>query len=163
MHTNFGPRLQQLLGEMARARELTEQEHYEDARQTYLKLRAECARAGIRSAHVAWGLAVACDGLKDFEAAMTHIREALELDPLAMPYQRSFTVIIERVRKELGDPARDPADPTTPRLYHLLVQAGEGDVGSHLAMARHLSHTGDHVGAMKILDAVTALAPASRA
>jgi tetratricopeptide (TPR) repeat protein len=147
---------------MTRARELTELQHYEDARQAYLKLRGECVRVGIRSAHVAWGLAVVFDGLGDFESAMTSIREALEIDPLAIPYQRSFTVIVDRIRRELGDEARDPGDPTTPRLYELLVQAGEGDVGSHLAMARYLHHTKDDAGALKILDALTTLAPSCR-
>jgi tetratricopeptide (TPR) repeat protein len=162
MNATLGPRLQQLIGEMTRARELTEAEHYEDARQAYLKLRGECVRAGIRSAHVAWGLAVVFDGLGDFEAAMTSIREALEIDPLAIPYQRSFQIIVERIRKSLGDDGRDPVDPSTPRLYELLVQAGEGDVGSHLAMARYLHHTKDESGAMKILEALTTLAPSCR-
>lgn len=33
---------------------------------------------------------------------------------------------------------------------------------SHLAMARHLAHTGKAVDAMRILDAVTLLAPVSK-
>lgn len=158
-----GTKLDQLLGDMLRARDLTEQERYEDARQMYQQLRAECQRAGIHSAHVAWGLAVVCDGLGDFDAAMKYIREALDLDPLAIPYRRSFAVIVERVREVLGSELRDPADPETPRLYELLVQVGEGDVRSHLGMARYLHHAGENTRAMKILDAVTTLAPASRA
>jgi len=163
MRTNLDPRLQQLLGDMTRARELTEAEHFEDARQAYLKLRGDCARAGIRSAHVAWGLAVVCDGLGEFESAMAHIKEALEIDPLAIPYQRSFATIVDRIRRVLGEESRDPEDPTTPRLYQLLVESGEGDVGSHLAMARYLRHTKNDAGAMRILDALTTLAPSCRA
>jgi tetratricopeptide (TPR) repeat protein len=151
MRTNLDPKLQQL-----------EMELFDEARAAYLKLRGDCARAGIKSAHVAWGLAVTCDGLGEFETAMGHIREALEIDPLAIPYQRSFDVIVERLRKTLGDDTRDPGDPSTPRLYQMLVQAGEGDVNSHLAMARYHHHTGDNRAALKLLDAVTTLAPACR-
>jgi len=96
---------------------------------------------------VAWGLAVVCDGLGEFESAMAHIKEALEIDPLAIPYQRSFATIVDRIRRVLGEESRDPEDPTTPRLYQLLVESGEGDVGSHLAMARYLRHTKNDAGA----------------
>ena len=41
--------------------------------------------------------------------------------------------------------------------------SGEGDVGSHLAMARYLRHTKNDAGAMRILDALTTLAPSCRA
>jgi tetratricopeptide (TPR) repeat protein len=162
MRTNLDPKMKHLLEEMTRVRELTEMQHYEEARAACLKLRADCARHGIRSAHLAWGLAVVCDGLGEFEAAVTYIKEALEIDPLAIPYQRSFDVIIDRIRRTLGDANRDPADSSTPRLYEILTRAGEGDANSHLAMARFYHHTGDHKSAMKILDAVTTLAPASR-
>src|SRR4051812_114361 len=101
MRTNASPRLQQLIGEMVRARELTEHEQYEEARTAFLKLRNDCARAGIRSAHLAWGLAVVCDSLGEFDAAVAHINEALEIDPLAIPYQRSFSVIMDRIRAAL--------------------------------------------------------------
>jgi tetratricopeptide (TPR) repeat protein len=162
MRANIDPRLQQLLGEMVRARELTEQEQYEEARQMLLRLRTECVRAGIRSAHLCWGLAIVSDGLGELETAVTYIREALELDPLAIPYQRSFNVIVDRIRRSLGDELRMPDDPAIPRLYELLIQLGEGDVSSHLAMSRYLHHTGDHAGAMRLLEALTTLAPSSR-
>lgn len=147
---------------MARGRELVERHEFEEARQVYQKLRASCARQGTKSAHLAWGLAVACDGVGDYEAAMEYVREAIELDPLAIPYQRSYEVIVDRIRKALADESLAAGDPVVPRLYQLLMRAGEGDVASHLAMARHHMHTGDHAAAMKLLDALTTLAPASQ-
>lgn len=162
MRTNQDTRIQKMLGDMARARELTEEQDFESARQAYLRLRAEAARAGIRSAHVAWGLAIACDGLGEYEAALSYVKEALELDPLAIPYRRSYDLILDNVRKTLADDSRDAADPSTPRLYELLVCTGEGDVGSHLAMVRYLIATGQNVDASRLLDAVTVLAPHNR-
>jgi tetratricopeptide (TPR) repeat protein len=162
MRATLDVRLSALLTDMARARELTEHAEYDEARQTYLKLRTQCAKAGIRSAHVAWGLAVACDGLNDFEHAVTYIREAIELDPLAIPYQRSFDVIVERMRKVLGDEARAVDDPTTPVIYELLLRAGEGDAKSHLAMVRWHQHRGEFAPAMTILNALTTLSPSCR-
>lgn len=162
IRTARDPKWKGLLGDMVRARDAVDREDYEDANAALLKLRGELARQGLRSAHVAWSLAVACDGQGDFEQALEYIREALELDPLALPYQRSYDVIIERIRKLLGDEARSPADPTTPRIYELLMRAGEGDAACHLAMARWHFHAGDHAAAMKLLEALTTLNPASR-
>jgi hypothetical protein len=62
----------------------------------------------------------------------------------------------------LADPERDAADESTPRLYELLLGAGEADVPSHLAMARWLIAAGRRDEARRILEAVTLLAPASR-
>lgn len=157
------PKWRGLLGDMVRARDAVEREDFDDATTALLRLRAELARQGLRSAHVAWSLAVACDGQGDFEKALEYIREALELDPLALPYQRSYDVIIERIRKVLGDETRPPTDPSTPRIYELLIRSGEGDAASHLAMARWHFHEGDHRSAMRLLEAITTLNPSSRA
>ena len=94
--------------------------------------------------------------------AMAASIEALNLDPLSPSYQRSFEVISGNLRRALCDPERAPDDPTTPRLYRQLLEAGEADVPCHLAMGRHLSHVGQHEEAMRLLDAVTLLAPISR-
>lgn len=66
------------------------------------------------------------------------------------------------LRALLADPARPPGEPSTPRLYALLLRTGEADVPCHLAMARHLADSGKHEEALRLLDAVTLLAPASR-
>lgn len=154
--------MKQLLGDMVRARELTEQQSFEEARAAYLRLRTQCSRRGLRSAHVAWSLAVVSDGLGELEAALAYIREATEIDPLAIPYQRSYDVIVERIRRELGDESRLPDNPATPRLYELLLGVGEGDARSHLAMARWHHARGECTHALRILEAVTTLAPAFR-
>jgi hypothetical protein len=87
------------------------------------------------------------------------IRDA---DPMNPACQHSFDVIANRLRTALADPERAPDDDSTPRLYALLQAAGEADVTSHLAMARHLAHRGKHAAAMELLDAVTLLSPVSR-
>lgn len=162
MRPTLDPRLKQLLTEMSRAKELVEEEDFAGARDSYARLRQRCQRLGLRSAHVAWRLAAVCDALGDFEAALSYAREATELDPLALPYQRSYDLVIDRIRQALGDERRATDDPTTPRLYELLSRAGEGDARSHLAMARFLRHGGDALAAMRLLDAVTIVAPAFR-
>ncbi len=162
MRANLEVRLKAMLGEVAKARELTERAEFDEAKAAFLKLRAQCLKDGLKSAHVSWGLAIACDGMGEFDAALTYVREALEIDPLAIPYQRSYSVIVEHIREKLGDEARLPDDATTPKLYELLLRAGEGDAKSHLAMARHLVHRGEHGKAAAILEALTTLTPTCR-
>lgn len=156
------PNWKSLIGEMTRAREAVEREDFDDASAALLKLRADLASKGIRSAHVAWSLAVTCDGQGDLEKALDYICEALELDPLALPYQRSYEVIIDRIRKMLGSETRSPVDKSTPRIYEVLMRAGEGDATSHLAMARWHFHAGDHRSSMRLLEALTTLNPSFR-
>ncbi len=162
MRPTLDVKLKAMLGEVAKARELTERAEFEEAKAAFLKLRAQCGKAGIKSAHVSWGLAIACDGLGDYEAALVHVREALTLDPLALPYVRSYNVIVERIREKLGDDTRAPDDPTTPPLYDLLLRAGEGDAKSHLAMARYHLHHGEATKAARLLESLATLAPSSR-
>jgi hypothetical protein len=94
--------------------------------------------------------------------AFTTISESIAKDPLNPAAQRSFDIIAGHIREALANPERPADDPSTPRLYRLLLEAGEADVASHLAMARHLAHAGDREAAMRLVDAVTLLAPASR-
>lgn len=162
MRTTLDLRLQTMLMEVARARALTEREEFAEAKAALVRLRAQCGQAGLRSAHVAWHLALACDGLGEFEAALGHVREALDIDPLATPYQRSHDLIVERIRAVLGDETRAADDPQTPRLYALLLESGEGDARSHLAMARWHLHRGESTQAVRILEALATLAPSCR-
>lgn len=156
------PNWKSLIGDMVRARDAVEREDFDDASIALLKLRADLESKGVRSAHVAWSLAITSDGQGDLEKALDYICEALELDPLALPYQRSYDVIIERIRKMLGNEERSPVDATTPRIYEVLMRAGECDATSHLAMARWHFHAGDHRSSMRLLEALTTLNPSLR-
>ncbi len=144
---------------LVRLREQLDAGEHAEARRGLAALRAECLRAGLASAHLSWMMAAACDGLGEWEAALTHAREALDQDPLALPYRRSYALILEHVREALADEDRTAGDPTTPRLYALLVEAGTVDAASHLAMARWHLHHGEPAGARRILEALVTLSP----
>lgn len=155
-------RLREALRESRRAGQLLEAREWAAAREAFAALRPRLARLGLRSGYVDWGLAVALANLGETEMAFQTANEAIRQDPLNPAAQESFEHIAEQLRAALADPRRAPHDPSTPRLYELLQGAGEADVPSHLAMARHLAQAGDRQGAMRLLDAVTLLAPLSR-
>ena len=145
-----------------RARRFLDEDHYPEARDAFAEARALAAKLGVGSAYLAWGLAVALDLNKETEAAFKIIQEAIAQDPLNPSAQGSFDAIAWKLRGFIADPSLSPDDPAIPRVYRLLLDAGEADVGAHVAMARHLASVGDRSGALKLLDAVTLLAPASR-
>jgi tetratricopeptide (TPR) repeat protein len=155
-------RMRQLTHDAERAQELLDQNQHREARDLFGEVRARAKRLGLASAHLDWGFAVASDYLGETEMAFEGIREAVTKDPFNPMVQRSFDIIAGRLRAALADAARAPEDASTPRLYRLLLAAGEADVSCHVAMARHLAHAGDAREAMRLLDAVTLLAPASR-
>ncbi len=155
-------RMRQIVWDTHRAQKCLDDGEYEQARDLFLELRARARKLGVESAHVAWAIAVAYDNLGELEMAFTTITEAVNQDPLNPGGHRSFDIITSHMRAALADENRAPDDPSTPRLYEMLVGAGEADVPSHLAMARHLAHTGKHAEAMKMLNAVTLLSPVSR-
>ena len=155
-------RMRALLQEANRAQKLLDDQQYEESRNAFAEVRARAKRLGLDSAYLAWGVAVTSDYLGDTDMAFAAISEALARDPFNPAARHSFDIICGRVRSALAAPERDVADPSTPRLYELLLGAGEADVPSHLAMARWLAAGGKREEAMRILDAVTLLAPASR-
>ena len=155
-------RMRQLVWDVHRAQKCLDDGEYEQARDLFLELRARARKLGAESAHVHWALAVAYDNLGELEMAFTAISAAVNLDPLEPAGHRSFDIITGHMRAALADENRAPDDPSTSKIYELLVGAGEADVPCHLAMARHLAHTGKRDEAMKMLDAVTLLAPVSR-
>ena len=61
----------------------------------------------------------------------------------------------------MSSPERAVDDPSTPRLYAILVRAGEAEVESHAAMARYHLATGNVPAAAAIADAAALLYPAS--
>jgi hypothetical protein len=145
-----------------RAAQLLDERKWDEARDAFTALRARAGKLGVDSSYLAWGLAVALDNLGDYEMAFETVSEAVLKDPMNPGCQHSFDLIANRLRAALADPDRALDDASTPRIYSLLQRAGEADVPSHLAMARHLAHAGKHTEAMCILDAVVLLAPVSR-
>jgi hypothetical protein len=155
-------RMRDVVSDARRAQDLLDRGEYRESRDLFTQLRARAGKLGLDSAYLAWGMAVTSDYLGELDVAFTTISESLAKDPLNPAAQNSFGVIAHHIRAALADAQRTPDDACTPRLYQLLLQAGEADVPSHLAMARHLAHGAKPAEAMRILDAVTLLAPSSR-
>jgi tetratricopeptide (TPR) repeat protein len=145
-----------------RAQGLLDQSQYREARELFTEVRARAGKLGLASAYLDWGIAVASDFMGEFEMAFDSIRESVAKDPFNPAAQHSFDIIAGHIRAALTEPGRAADDPSTPRLYRLLLAAGEADVSCHVAMARHLARAGQPAEAMRVLDAVTLLAPVSR-
>ena len=91
-----------------RAWDLIARHLYDDAWHALLEAERVALRAGIRSAFLAWGLAVAADYRGDAESAVKHIALALKADPCSPPIRASHLIIAERVRAAFNK--LDPAD-----------------------------------------------------
>lgn len=153
--------LQWMLDEIRRGIDL-EREDRSAALDVYRAVQAEADRLGVESAYLRWLVAMLLDEKGELEMAWKEFEKALAADPLALPVRRSFEVVAGRVRAALVAPGRDPADEATPRLYGLLVRAGEADLGAHLAMARWELATGRVAEARERTQAAVKLYPASR-
>jgi tetratricopeptide (TPR) repeat protein len=162
MRTFPDQRMGDLTAAAHQARQHLDEGRWAEAREGFTQLRARAAKLGVASAYASWGLAVALDMNQETEMAFTVIQDAIAEDPLNPAAQSSFDAIAWKLRTAIGDAARPADDPAIPRIYRLLLEAGEADVASHVAMARHLAGTGDLDGARRLLDAVTLLAPVSR-
>ncbi|MFT3912629.1 MAG: hypothetical protein QM704_00675 [Anaeromyxobacteraceae bacterium] len=162
MRTFPDVRFRKLNSEAQHAGRLLDDRRYAEAREAFTTARARARKLGLDSAYLAWGLAVALDMTEETEMAFKVIAESVAMDPLNPAAQHSFDTIAWKLRATLEDPDRAAGDPSTPRIYALLLEAGEADVAAHVAMARHLDATGDTAGALRLLDSVTRLAPVSR-
>lgn len=164
MHLRTFPdiRMRQLVRDGQRAQQLLDQSQYQEARAIFTATRARARKLGLDSAYLTWGVALCTDLMGEPEVAFPLIQESATLDPFNPALQQSFDAIAWRLRNALADADRAVDDPSTPRLYRLLLEAGEADVASHVAMARHLAHAGKPDEALALLDAVTRLAPVSR-
>ncbi len=156
-------RLEHLTGEVTRAWHLAENDREDEGLDLARAVCAELERAGRPSGYALWHVALIANKKGDLEMAFDFITRALEADPVAAPLRNSFGGITRRLRGALADEARAAADPSTPRLYDLLVRAGEADLGCHLAMVRWCAATGDHDRARTLADAMTTLHPLERA
>ena len=70
-------------------------------------------------------LAGALDRMGKLEMAFDELKKALQVDPLALPVRHAFQDVAGRLRAALADPARPADDADVPRLYTLLVEAGD--------------------------------------
>jgi hypothetical protein len=154
--------MDRLLGEMRRASDLVQERRPAEAMGVYRALVVETRQVGLDSAHLHWAFGVACDYSGDLEMAFEQMSTAIAKDPLAVPFRHSFDIVTGRIKAAVADPQRAPDDPSTPRLYALLVRADEADVGAHLAMVRYHVATRQPEQARVLVDAVTLLHPASR-
>jgi tetratricopeptide (TPR) repeat protein len=148
-----------MLADLARLHEHGERREYEEARKLAENITAGLARVGLGSAHISWVRAVLFDYLGELEQAFRLAMEAITLDPVEPNYEKSFCIIVDKLRRALLDPERDPADESTPRLHAMLVQAGKADDLVHVALARHLAEVGKGEEALTVLDAVVRLSP----
>ena len=152
-----------LLAGVKRGFELMDERNPAEALKVFREVLVEARKAGIESANLLWGVAVASDYTGELEMAFENVTAALALDPLSGPIHHSFEVITRRIREALSSPERAVDDPSTPRLYAILVGASEAEVESHAAMARYHLATGNVPAAAAIADAAALLYPASKA
>jgi hypothetical protein len=145
--------------DLRRAYDLGENGKFEEAVRLYQLVEGRLRADGLESGFVLWHIAIAYDNLGELENAFHNACKALDTDPLAQPFQNSFDIIAGRVRAALASDERPVDDPSTPRLYDLLVSTGEADVPAHAAMVRWLLATGDLARAGKIAEALVTLHP----
>ena len=148
-----------LLADIGQVRDLIEAKEYAKASELANRIIVNAKAAGIESAQATWMGAVAADYAGDLEAAFVAATEAVRLDPLSPEYQNSWLVIARRIRRALSSPDRAWNDPTTPRLYELLLDTSQADGTSHLQHARYLDSIGKPEEALRALDALTMLMP----
>jgi hypothetical protein len=155
----FDKRTKHLLTGAKRGFELLDNREPAEALKVFREVIVEARKAGIESANLYWGCAVASDYTGEMEMAFENVTAALALDPLAGPIHHSFDVITRRIRDALSDPERAVDDPSTPRLYAILVGAGEAEVESHVAMTRYHLAAGNVAAAGAIADAAALFYP----
>ena len=155
-----GTKLEALLAKLRRA--LEERGDAGAAEKLFREVVAEAQRLGFASAYVHYVLAGALDRMGKLEMAFDELKKAMKADPLALPMRHSFEDVAARLRAALADPVRAADDADVPRLYALLVEAGEADLESHLAMVRFAVATAQLERARVLAEAVTTLFPAAR-
>lgn len=146
---------------ISRAEAAFDRGNHAEAREQLLSARALAAEAGLSSGFLVWRLCVVSDLLNDWRTAMKLAKEAILLDPLALPFRRSLRIVLDKLRQQLLDVAAraNAADELEP-LYEALILEGAADDKVHVALAGHLLRKGDAAGALRLTNAVTLLSPA---
>jgi tetratricopeptide (TPR) repeat protein len=155
-----GTKLEALLAKLRRA--LEERGSPEAAESLFREVVAEAQRLGVASAYVHYVLSGALDRMGKLEMAFDELKKAVEADPLALPVRQAFEDVAVRLRAVLADPERAADDAAIPRLYNLLVEAGEADLEAHLAMVRFAVATAQLERARALAEAVVTLFPVAR-
>ena len=155
-----GSKLEALLAKLRRA--LDERGDAEAAEKLFREVLAEAQRLGVTSAYVHYMLSGLLDRMGKLEMAFDELKKAVRADPLALPVRHAFQDVAARLRTALADPARAADDEAIPRLYTLLVEAGEADLEAHLAMVRFAMATTQLERARALAEAVATLFPAAR-
>ena len=155
-----GTKLEALLAKLRRA--LDERGDLEAAEKLFREVVAEAQRLGVASAYVHYVLSGVLDRTGKLEMAFDELKKAVRADPLALPVRQAFQDVAARLRAALADPARAADDAAIPRLYTLLVEAGEAHLEAHLAMVRFAVATTQLERARALAEAVTTLFPAAR-
>ena len=150
------------LRDVHRADALLQERRLDEGRAILLGLRDALARKGLQSAEVIWSLAVAADCGNDQVEALRLITEALALDPLSKGINNSLEIIAGRVKAALASKDWTVTEPSTPALYRLLVDVGEADEETHVAMARFYAAAGEADAALALLEATTTVFPGCR-
>jgi len=155
-----GAKLEALLAKLKRA--LDDRGDAEAAEKVFREVMAEAQKLGLVSAYVHYVLSGLLDRMGKLEMAFDEIKKAARADPLALPVRYAFLDVAARLRAALADPARAADDADVPRLYTLLVEAGEADLEAHLVMVRFAVATAQLERARALAEAVTTLFPAAR-
>ena len=155
-----GTKLEALLAKVKRA--LDDRGDAEAAEKLFREVMAEAQKLGVVSAYVHYVLSGLLDRTGKLEMAFDELKKAVRADPLALPVRHAFQDVAARLRAALADPGRAADDADVPRLYTLLVEAGEADLEAHLAMVRFAVATSQLERARALAEAVTTLFPAAR-
>jgi len=155
-----GAKLEALLAKLKRA--LDDRGEAEAAEKVFREVMAEAQKLGVVSAYVHYVLSGVLDRMGRLEMAFEELKQAVRADPLALPVRHAFQDVAARLRAALADPGRAADDADVPRLYALLVEAGEADLEAHLAMVRFALATAQLERARALAEAVTTVFPAAR-
>jgi hypothetical protein len=151
------PAREALLADIRRMHEHAAANRWSEALAIAERLEAASAPLEVRSAHLAWAIAVLHDNLGNLVLALAFALKAVNLDPLAPAVDDSLGIIVDRVRKSLSTEKWD--EEVSPRLYATMAENGLADAACHVAWANHLYANGHHEEALAVAQSVVMLSP----
>lgn len=145
-----------LLQWASRVRSLDDHGAHERAFREYCELLSETQRRGTSSPFLLAAAARAAQSAGHIEVAVDLAEEALRADELNVAAIEVLDAVAYRVGAMLARPNHRVDDPSTPKLYQLLVRAGRRDASSLLALARRHEAQGNRSVASALRDAIEA-------